>query len=120
MHNPVVRPVQNRVSSLKDVFAHASYLVEYSSFMVSLKSPRLPEVTVNDNIIAEWDPCWVKVNEKFERELKSSGWSELRGKMFYVWDGNHRLRAWMEEIKTSKSLVHPKILCLTGFSFNAN
>jgi hypothetical protein len=38
----------------------------------------------------------VKAHEKFEKEIqKEDAWKQFARKMFFVWDGNHRLAAWM-------------------------
>lgn len=49
--------------------------------------------------IATWSPHWQHVNEEFEKELMADDdLVQLRGKMFYVWDGNHCVSAWMQHI----------------------
>lgn len=72
---------------------------------MSLSSPQLPEREVGDAEIAEWDPIWVEVNAEFEQDLQESGWGHLSNKMFYVWDGNHRLYSWKADIKKCKSHI---------------
>ncbi len=48
----------------------------------------------------EWGIYWHEVNAAFEKELaKDDAFASLRGKMFYVWEGNHRLAAWMRHIE---------------------
>lgn len=59
---------------------------------------------VSDDIVESWSPIWRGVNEEFERELEADeDLAQLRGKMYYVWDGNHRVTAWTRHIKN----VHP-------------
>jgi hypothetical protein len=53
---------------------------------------------------SSWSDNWRKKNTTFEELLLSDSdlWS-LLGRMFYVWDGNHRLQAWYPYIER----VHP-------------
>ncbi len=54
---------------------------------------------VTDEIVQSWSPIWRKVNDEFEEELAADDdLAQLRGKMFYVWDGNHRVTAWTRHI----------------------
>jgi hypothetical protein len=51
---------------------------------------------VTDEVVATWSENWVAVNAEFDQLLQSD--DDLRvfsGKMFMVWDGNHRLQAWL-------------------------
>ena len=34
-------------------------------------------------------------NKDFEVEVAQTSWKDLSDKMFYTWDGNHQLSAWM-------------------------
>ena len=55
------------------------------------------DVTETDK--TKWSPHWQRVNDEFEADLqKDEDLKDLRGKMFYVWDGNHRHTAWMRHI----------------------
>lgn len=54
---------------------------------------------VTSDIILIWNLHWIVANERFEELLKST--PELvafSGKMFFVWDGNHRFIAWSRYI----------------------
>ncbi|MCO5586765.1 hypothetical protein L7F22_040707 [Adiantum nelumboides] len=53
---------------------------------------------VIERVSNNWDPIWMKLNEDFERQLEDFGRGDVKGKMLYTWDGNHRLRAWSAEI----------------------
>ena len=47
----------------------------------------------------KWSPLWRHVNDEFETKLEDDDdLSILQGKMFFVWDGNHRTTAWMHHI----------------------
>ncbi len=46
-----------------------------------------------------WNFTWRSVNDKFEAFLDTKPTlSHLKGKIFHVWDGNHRLEAWLPYI----------------------
>jgi hypothetical protein len=51
---------------------------------------------VTDEIKTTWSENWATTNAEFELLLQND--PDLRvfsGKMFMVWDGNHRLKAWL-------------------------
>lgn len=46
-----------------------------------------------------WDPIWEKLSFDFDALVSADpSWSDMQGRMFICWDGNHRLVAWMEAI----------------------
>jgi hypothetical protein len=54
---------------------------------------------VTEEVKADWSPCWERANQSFEDELQTdSDLKQFSGKMFYVWEGNHRLAAWLRHI----------------------
>ncbi len=57
--------------------------------------------------IHEWDDHWKALNASFEEALNADeDLQKFSGGMFYVWDNNHQLQAWMPYI----SRVHPNDL----------
>jgi hypothetical protein len=67
-----------------------------------------------------WKSKWRFVNDKFEAFLGTKPtFSHLKGKLFHVWGGNHRLEAWLLHI----SQVHPNDetwhVCPTTWVVNA-
>ena len=42
----------------------------------------------------EWDEIWKQKNEEFEVYLTEHGLHAFKNKMFHIWDGNHRFKAW--------------------------
>ncbi|MCO5562481.1 hypothetical protein L7F22_016108 [Adiantum nelumboides] len=70
---------------------------------------------VTERVSNTWDPIWIKLNEYFERQLEDFGWTDLKGKMLYTWDGNHRLRAWNAEIDRAHK-DDPNYQCCVGAS----
>ena len=65
-------------------------------FYVALENNEGKTVDVTDSIIESWSENWVRANDAFEKILQAD--EDLKvfsGKMFMVWDGNHRLQAWL-------------------------
>ena len=89
-----------RMGPLSDSFILDGYYEPKGSFVCSIDAPGYPTIEVNDDIINQWDPLWKQANEEFEQEIADTCWKDLSGKMFYTWDGNHRLTSWMAAIKT--------------------
>lgn len=55
---------------------------------------------VTKEVKADWCPVWLELDKQFETELKMhADTKDLSRKMFYVFDGNHRTRAWREFIE---------------------
>lgn len=101
--NEAIRTVRKNVSDLEAKFETMGYIKELGSFLVSAKKLGEPEMVVSTLDIQEWGPVWQEVNNEFEEEvLRSSDWQHLSNKKFLVWDGNHRVKAWMSKIKEGK------------------
>ena len=70
---------------------------------------------VDDNAMKRWDAIWHQINEEFECEIRSRDeLCFLSGKMFYVWEGNHRTVAWMAAITerfVNTRAKHCRVLC---------
>ncbi|KAI5080717.1 hypothetical protein GOP47_0003900, partial [Adiantum capillus-veneris] len=108
--HPAVRPVQDHVHNLALEFSRNGYVPHRARFMLSIRTLDLDSIEVSHAIRKTWDPIWMQLNEEFEKQLHKSGWGDVKGKMLYTWDGNHRLRAWNAQIDT----VHkeePKYHC---------
>ncbi|MCO5577491.1 hypothetical protein L7F22_031322 [Adiantum nelumboides] len=98
--NERVRVLRKDLSLLKKVFEEEGYLMMIGMFVLSVNLPDGTTKDVDDDIIKTWDKNWQLVNKEFEDEISSrEEWSMLRGKMFYVWEGNHRTASWIESIK---------------------
>ena len=98
---PVVRPfLKNDVSQLATHFMSDGYMEGCGFFYVALEDNHGHTNDVTSAVIANWSPQWKEVNEVFEKKLLAD--DDLRifsNKMFMVWDGNHRLQAWMPIIE---------------------
>ena len=60
---------------------------------------------VTPSVVSNWSTMWKEVNDDFESKLLAD--DDLKvfsGKMFMVWDGNHRLQAWMPIIEQFHAL----------------
>lgn len=92
---PRVRPIQEvDVSALQKRF-EGGYIDGDRSFYISIFNDEEMTRDVSPEIMATWDPHWLSANAKFEEFLLSNpDYANFRGKMFFVWDGNHRLKAW--------------------------
>jgi hypothetical protein len=101
---PKVRPVQEvDVCALQKQF-EGGYIDGDRAFYISLYDDTENTQDVSSEIVDSWDAHWQSANERFEEFLLSRPeYSGFRGKMFFVWDGNHRLNAWMRFITD----VHP-------------
>ena len=89
--------------SLATHFVACGYMEEIMVFNVALENNEGKTMDVTPNITASWSDNCVQANAKFEKELNSD--DDLRvffGKMFMVWNGNHRLQAWLPIIKNEQ------------------
>jgi hypothetical protein len=54
---------------------------------------------VSDDIRASWSSPWQEASDEFDFMLENdSDLVHFVGKMFFVWEGNHRLAAWFRHI----------------------
>ncbi len=65
-------------------------------FYVSTTNNKGVEKFVIHVLFDSWDIHWQAKNVKFEEYLKANlDLQKLSNMMFFVWDGNHRLQAWL-------------------------
>ena len=102
---PLVRPISEvDVSRLENEFV-MGYRDGDRSMYVSPYNDLDEELQVSDDIRASWSSYWQEANEEFDSMLKNdSDLSHLVGKMFFVWEGNHRLTAWFRHINKHHSM----------------
>lgn len=95
IYMPLVRPtLASDIKRLEAEFAHG-YREGASVFYVSLCNERGEERSVTLKDMEGWNEHWRSENSLFEaRLLKSPHLKHLQGRMFFVCDGNHRLKAW--------------------------
>ena len=92
---PLVRPtLATDIKKLETEFIHG-YCLGAPVFYVSIYNEKGEEQSVTDEDKSNWGPHWTSVNEEFEAKLDSKPHLQfLSGRMFYVCDGNHKLKAW--------------------------
>lgn len=100
---PEVRPVlESEVLRLQSEF-RSGYRVGSVVFYVALTDTKGREKLVTDEIRREWSSAWDQLDNEFELELNSDpDLKPLRGKMFFIYDGNHRYTAWKRYIDEAK------------------
>ena len=96
---PMVRPtLHSDLVKLEQEFVHG-YREGACVFYVSLTSKQGEEEHVSSKDRSDWGPIWHSESEKFDRYLDSQDSLRfLKGKMFFICDGNHRRIAWMNHI----------------------
>jgi hypothetical protein len=100
VYMPLVRPtLANDIKKLEAEFTHG-YRPGAPVFYVSICNEKGEERSVMEEDTSHWGPHWTLVNEEFEAKLAlNPDLHFLSGRMFFVCDGNHRLKAWTGLIK---------------------
>ena len=95
IYMPLVWPtLASDIKHLEAEFAHG-YHVGVSVFYVSICNERGEERSVTMEDTMGWNEHWRNENSLFELRLGNSPHlKHLQGKMFFVCDENHRLKAW--------------------------
>ena len=101
---PVVRPALSPdIKKLQNDFVHG-YREGAQVFYVSLTNNMGKESEVTPELRQSWSEHWQRADIEFEEDLcRTLTGSKFKGKMFFVWDGNHRLQAWYAYINR----LHP-------------
>ncbi|MCO5591322.1 hypothetical protein L7F22_045304 [Adiantum nelumboides] len=111
----VVRGIRADMSSLKSAIQYEGYLPEKGSFVVFFYNYKREETLLKPIIQSSWSPLWHEVDIEFEKEVSTKPeFKFLSGKMFYVWEGNHHLIAWMELISQmykQNRTPHNRVFC---------
>ncbi len=89
----IVRPtLKTDILKMEQPF-HARYKEGNKMFYVD------PTNWQGDDYEMEWNSFWKFENARFEDFLQSDlDFLKLSHKMFFLWDGNHRLQAWLPYI----------------------
>lgn len=105
-----VRPLQeDDVDKLKRDYVETGYITEQSTFHICMCNKEGERANVQD-FRDDWDPIWKALNDKFERDCDQvEEFKILKDKMFWVFDGNHRLTAWSQVAKENPEMLsfHP-------------
>ena len=96
------------------MYRSTGYFAPKAKFILSISAPNKPSLDISEDIKNAWDPLWQKENAYFEAEIQGTKWEFLSNKMLYIWDGNHRYKAWMAQIEADK-LYLKFLLILTIF-----
>ena len=96
---PFVRPINEvDVQRLENEFVNG-YHEGDRCMCVSIYNNLSDTQEVTEEIMASWSPLWREENEAFKRFLEEKGdLDALKGRMFFVWEGNHRFLAWFRHI----------------------
>ena len=95
LYMPLVRPtLATDIKKLETEFTHG-YCLGAPIFYVSIYNEKGEKRSVMEEDKSNWSHHWTLVNEEFEDKLDSNPHLHfLSGQMFYVCDGNHKLKAW--------------------------
>jgi hypothetical protein len=102
---PLIRPINEvDVARLQNEFV-MGYRDGDRAMYVSLYN-NLDEVfNVSDDIRASWSSLWQECSDEFDSMLKKdSDLSQFVDKMFFMWQGNHRLTSWFRHINKHHSM----------------
>ena len=113
---PLVRPINKvDVQRLENEFVTGNRdgnLVLY----VSIYNDKAESLDVLSDIFDSWSRLWHSANDRFEAELtKDPDLAKFAGKMFYVWEGNHRITAWWHHVNNfhhNDEVWHISIHCV--------
>jgi hypothetical protein len=95
----LVRPtLANNIKRLEAEFTHG-YRPRAPVFYVSTSDMHGDERLVKDEDTSKWGPHWTAMNDEFEAMLDSNPHLKfLSGRMFFIYDGSHRFKAWTRYI----------------------
>jgi hypothetical protein len=97
---PLVRStLGSDIKRLEVEFSHG-YCPGANVFYVSICDENGEERSVTNKDQQHWGPHWTTDNEEFEAKLATNPHlSKLSGRMCFISDGNHRIKAWTSCIK---------------------
>jgi hypothetical protein len=103
---PLVRPIlQPDIKRLEQDF-WSGYRGGDRCFYVSITNDHGSSMDVSEDLMDTWNEHWIERNCEFEEFLKlDPDLSIFSNKMFFVWDGNHRLMTWYPYIASRHSTV---------------
>ena len=90
----VRQPLEVDIQKLRSEFT-MGYKRGGPVFYVALRNFAMEEGFVTEELRKGWSKQWQKADREFESVLNTSPYlKKFSNRMFYVWDGNHRLLAW--------------------------
>ena len=102
---PLVRPISEvDVARLQNEFVMGYRDDDRAMYVAPYKN--LDEVLhVSDDVRASWSLLWQEANDEFDSMFQNDpDLAHFVGKMFFVWEGNHRLTTWWRHINKHHSL----------------
>ena len=92
---PLVQPtIILNVFKLEYEFIHG-YRSRSVVFHISIINNKMKSEYVISKLINSWNILWKAISAKFDKFIKEDDvLNKFVGKMFWVWDENHRLQAW--------------------------
>ena len=107
-----VCPLQeDDVERMKKEFVESGYIESHPAFYICISNKEGRRKLVKD-FCHDWDPTWEALNKQFEEECDAvEAFRVLKDKMFWVFDGNHRLTAWSAVARQfpEKRAYHPRV-----------
>ena len=80
-------------------FIACGYMEGNGVFYVALENNKGNTINVTNSNIESQNENWVRANDAFEKILQTrEDFKVFYGKMFMLWDGNHRLQAQLPNI----------------------
>ncbi|KAL3685705.1 hypothetical protein R1sor_003727 [Riccia sorocarpa] len=103
--------------ALKRSFETHCYMEHGTGFHVCPFNGSGKELFVTDADRQEWDMLWKMESDAFDEECrKNPAYSNLIGRKFATWDGNHRVITWMKVSlspeRTMRKAWHPRVRCV--------
>ena len=98
---PLVRPINEvDVQRLENEFV-TGYRDGNRVLYVAIYNDKAETLDVTSNLYDSWSGHWQSTNDRFEAELVADpDVARFSGKMFYVWEGNHRVTAWWRHVNS--------------------
>ena len=98
----VRQPLEIDIQKLRSEFT-MGYKRGGPIFYVALRNFNMEEGVVTDAMRKGWSMLWQKADREFKSVLNTSPYlRKFSNRMFYVWDGNHRLLAWYPFIASNQ------------------
>ena len=98
----VRQPLEIDIQKLRSEFT-MGYKRGGPVFYMAVRNFSMEEGVVTDAMRKGWSKMWQKADREFESLLNASPYlKKFSNRMFYVWDGNHRLLTWYPFIASNQ------------------
>lgn len=100
--NPCIRTNDDEVESLKASMVNNAYQPTMAGLIVTECMPGEEPIPIDRRSLGSVG-YELRISAEFDEKLIATDvWKHMEEKMFIVWDGNHRLRAWQEWASENK------------------